>query len=88
VAAVGHDGEAASLIGEEVAIVLVDGHENEMCVWVMGFLRDIFHGIINDVWHMNRLSCWIGKTFQLGGQIKFSIIYIHTWINTMVLRRN
>jgi hypothetical protein len=30
-AAVGYDGEAASLIGKEVAIDLVDGHENKMC---------------------------------------------------------
>ncbi len=31
IAAVGYDGEAAGLIGEEVAIDLVDGHENKMC---------------------------------------------------------
>jgi hypothetical protein len=32
-AAVGHDGKAACLIGEEVAIYVIDGHENK-CVWV------------------------------------------------------
>ena len=32
VATVGHDGEAACLIGEEVAIDFIDGHEHEMCV--------------------------------------------------------
>jgi hypothetical protein len=32
VAAVGCDGEVAGLISEEVAIDLVDGHENKMCL--------------------------------------------------------
>ncbi len=32
VAADGCDGEVAGLVGEEVAIDLVDGHENKMCV--------------------------------------------------------
>ncbi len=40
---VGYDGEAAGLIGEEVTIDLVDGHENKKCASVVGFLRDIFH---------------------------------------------
>jgi hypothetical protein len=31
-ATVGCDGEVASLIGKEVAIDLIDGHENKMCV--------------------------------------------------------
>jgi hypothetical protein len=31
VAAIGCDGEVASLIGEEFAIDLVDGYENKMC---------------------------------------------------------
>ncbi len=61
-AAVGCDGEAASLIGEEVAINFIDGHENKMCARVVGFLRDILHWVINNVRYLNWLSCWIGKT--------------------------
>jgi hypothetical protein len=48
-AAVGCDWEAACLIFEEVAIGFVDGHENELCAGVVGFLRDILHGVIKDV---------------------------------------
>jgi hypothetical protein len=66
VAAVRRDGKVASLIGEEIAIDFVDGHENEMCACVVGFLRDILHWVINNVWHPNWLGCWIGKT-GLGG---------------------
>ncbi len=51
-AAVGCDGEAASLVGEEVAIDLVDDHEDKMCAHIVGFLRDIFHGVIKEVWHL------------------------------------
>jgi hypothetical protein len=51
VAAVGHDGEAAGLISEEVAIDLVDGYENKVCAQVVGFLWDIFHGVREEVWH-------------------------------------
>jgi hypothetical protein len=45
---VGCDWEAACLICEEVAIDFVDGHENKVCVGVVGFLRDILHGVIDD----------------------------------------
>ena len=55
-AAVGCDGEAAGLIGEEYIIDFVDGHENKMCASVVWFLRDILHGVIGDVWHLN----WLG----------------------------
>ncbi len=55
------DGEVAGLIGEEVAIDCVDGHEDKICVQVVGFLRDIFHGVIKEVWYMCWRS-WIGKT--------------------------
>jgi hypothetical protein len=51
IAMVGCDGELASLIGEEVAIDLVDGHENKMCVQVVELLRDIFHKVIKEVGH-------------------------------------
>jgi hypothetical protein len=53
---VGPDGEGACLIGEEVAIDFIDGHENKMCEGVAGFLRDFLHGVINDVRHPN----WLG----------------------------
>jgi hypothetical protein len=49
VTAVECDGKAASLIGEDVVIDFVDGHENEMYARVAGFLRDIFHGVIKEV---------------------------------------
>ncbi len=73
VATVGHDGEAAGLIGEEVAIDFIDGHENKLCVCDVGFLRDILHGVIDDVRHQNWLSCWIGKTV-LGGLDTLAIL--------------
>jgi hypothetical protein len=60
VAAVECNGEAACLIGEEIAIDFVDGHKNKVCVGVVGFLRDIFHGVIEEVRHPKWLSCWIG----------------------------
>jgi hypothetical protein len=46
---VGCDRKAASLVCEEIAIDFVDGHENEMCARVAGFLSDIFHGVIEEV---------------------------------------
>ncbi len=61
-AAAGPDGEAACLIGEEVAIDFIDGHENKMCVGVVGVLRDILHGVMDNVRHPNWLGFWIGKT--------------------------
>ncbi len=75
VATVGRDGELASLIGREVAIDIVDGHENEMCAQVVGFLRDIAHGVINNVWHTNWLGCWIWKTGM--GEFNTLAILIH-----------
>jgi hypothetical protein len=79
-AAVGCDGKAVDLIGEEVAIDLLDGHENKMCVRVVGFLRDIFHGVIDNVWHTNWLGCWVGKT-RLGGSDTLAILIhvSHLW---------
>jgi hypothetical protein len=65
-AAVGRDGEVAGLIGEEVAIDFIAGHENRMCACVVGLLRDIIHGVIDNVCHPNWIGCWIGKT-RLGG---------------------
>ncbi len=72
-AAVGRDGEVACLIGEDVAIDFIDGHENKMFVGVVGFLRDIPHGVINNVRHPNRLGCWSGKT-GLGGLDTLAIL--------------
>jgi hypothetical protein len=55
VAAVGCNRETNCLISEEVAIDFVDGHEDEVCVGVVGFLMDILHGVIKAVsnlkWH-------------------------------------
>ncbi len=73
VAAVGRDGEAVCLISDEVAIDFIDGHENEMCAGVVGFLRDILHGVVNNVRHPNRLGSWIGKT-GLGGLDTLAIL--------------
>jgi hypothetical protein len=56
VAAVGCDGEAAHLIGEKVAIDFIDGNDNKVFAGVVGFLRDILHGVIKDVWHPK----WLG----------------------------
>jgi hypothetical protein len=69
----GCDGEAAGLIGEEVDIDLVDGHENKMCAQVVGFLRDIFYGVIKEVWHVYWLGCCIGWT-GLGGLDPLAIL--------------
>jgi hypothetical protein len=43
-AVVGCDGKVACLIGEEVTIDFIGGHNNKMCVCVVGFLRDILLG--------------------------------------------
>ncbi len=75
-AAVGHDGEAAGLISEEVSIDFIDGHENEMCACALGFLRDILHGVINDVRHLNGLGCWIGKTGLSGSDTLAILIHV------------
>ncbi len=69
------DGKAASLIGEEVTIDYIDGNENKMCACVVGFLRDILHGVIDNVWHPNWLDGWNGKT-GLGGLDPLAI-FIH-----------
>ncbi len=53
VAMVGHDGEAACRISDKIVIDFIDGHENKMCASIVGFLRDILHGVINDVRHPN-----------------------------------
>ncbi len=47
----GYDGEAVCLIREEVAIDFIDGYENKVCAGVVGFLRDILHGVIDNVRH-------------------------------------
>jgi hypothetical protein len=73
VAMVGRDGEAACLIGEEVTIDFIDGHKNKMCAGVVGFLRDILHGVIEVVRHQNYFGCWIGKT-GLGGSNTLAIL--------------
>jgi hypothetical protein len=60
-AAVGRDGEAACLIGEKVAIGFIDDHENKMRAGVVWLLRDILHGIINDVRHTIGLVVGLGR---------------------------
>ncbi len=75
-AVLGRDGVAAGLISEEVAIDFIDGHENKMCACVVGFLRDILHGIINDVRHPNWFGCWIGKTGWGGSYILAILIHV------------
>jgi hypothetical protein len=40
--------------------LLVDGHKNEVCAGVVGFLRDILHGVIEDVRDLKWLGCWSG----------------------------
>jgi hypothetical protein len=58
VAAIGCDREAACLIGEEAAIDFADGYENEVSAVVVGFLRDIRHGVMDDVRNPKWLHCW------------------------------
>ncbi len=72
VAAVGYDRETTCLIGEEVAIDFIDGHENEVSAVVVGFLRDILHGIIEDV----RNPKWLGFSSGLSGSDSL-VLLIH-----------
>ncbi len=76
VATVGCDGEVASMISEEVSIDFIDGHENKMCVCDVGFLRDILHGVINDVRHPNWLGYWIGKTRMSGSDTLATLFHM------------
>ncbi len=59
-AAVGCDRETTCLIGEEVAVDFVDGHEDKVHVGVVGFLRDILHGVIKAGRKLKWHSCWSG----------------------------
>jgi hypothetical protein len=54
------DREMACLIGEEVAIVFVDGHEDKVHAGVVRFLRDILHGVIKAVRNLKWHGCWSG----------------------------
>jgi hypothetical protein len=45
-------------MGEEVAIDFVDGHEDEVRVGIVGFLRDILHGVIKAVRNLKWHGCW------------------------------
>jgi hypothetical protein len=47
-------------MGEEVAIDFVDGHEDEVPVGIVGFLRDILHGVIKAVRNLKWHGCWSG----------------------------
>jgi hypothetical protein len=58
VAAVGCDRETACLISEEVAIDFVGGHEDEVHVGIVGFLRNIFHGVIKAARNLKWHGCW------------------------------
>jgi hypothetical protein len=59
-AAIGCDRKGACQISEEVAIDFVDGHKNKVSAVVVGFLRDILHGVIKDVRNLKWLGCWSG----------------------------
>jgi hypothetical protein len=50
----------AYLIGEEVAIGFMDGHEDKVYVGIVGFLRDILHRVVEDVGNLKWHSCWSG----------------------------
>jgi hypothetical protein len=50
----------ACLIGEEVVINFVDGHEDKVLASVVGFLRDILHGVIKVVSNLKWHGCWSG----------------------------
>ncbi len=60
VATVGCDRETACLIGEEVAIDFVDGHENKVCAGAVGFLSNILHVVIKAVRNLTWYGCWSG----------------------------
>ncbi len=57
---VGCDREAACLISEEVAIDLVDGHEDKVSAGIVGFLRDILRRVIKDVGNLKWHGYWSG----------------------------
>ncbi len=48
----------ACLIGEEVAIDFIDGHEDKVSAGTVGFLRDILHRAIKAVGNLKRHGCW------------------------------
>jgi hypothetical protein len=60
----------ACLIGEEVAIDFVDGHEDEVHAGIVGFLRDICHGVIKAVRNLKRHGCWS----ELSGSDSFALL--------------
>ena len=48
------------MIGEEVAIEFVDGHEDKVSASIVGFLRDILHRFVKDVRNLKWHGCWSG----------------------------
>ncbi len=48
------------MIGEEVAIDFIGGHENKVSTGVEGFLRDIFHRVVEVVGNLKWHGCWSG----------------------------
>ncbi len=52
----------ACLIGEEVAIDFIDGHEEEVSAGIVGFLRDILHRVIKAVGDLKWHGCWCGQS--------------------------
>ncbi len=50
--------EAVCLIGKEVVIDFVDGHEDKVSAGVVGFLREIVHRVVEDVRNLRWHSCW------------------------------
>jgi hypothetical protein len=50
----------ACLIGKEVAIDFIDGHEDKVSAGIVGFLRDILHRVIEAVGNLKWHGCWSG----------------------------
>jgi hypothetical protein len=46
------------LICEEIAVDFIYVHKNEVCAGVVGFLRDVLHGVIEDVRKLKWLGSW------------------------------
>ncbi len=46
------------MIGEEVAIDFIDGHEDKVSAGVAGFLRDILHRVVKAFENLKWHGCW------------------------------
>jgi hypothetical protein len=54
------DVEAACLIGEEVAIDFIDGHEDKVSAGIVGFLKGILHRVLEAFRNLKWHGCWSG----------------------------